>query len=264
MAALVCTAMLATALPRVAGEACPAGFAPLVHAATVIGCAPCSKGYRSPDGVACTPCPPGSFQPRLGAAACELCPDGQVSSAGETHCAMCPSGKRADEGRTRCVWCPVGLWSHAGDAQCTPCPFGTYNAVRGSPGCKDCGKGFFNPRLGASQWSDCIPCPRGHMCPFAATAGPIRCPPGQFSPATRAQSCAACPWMFDSTPGRTGCAPTLEFYGITASLCASVLIVIALLLQCPRKEWSSANGILMAKRHAGHAAPDVMIKSEIE
>ncbi|XP_077422977.1 uncharacterized protein LOC144052618 isoform X3 [Vanacampus margaritifer] len=170
------------------GAVCPAGHY-------------CVEGSMKP-----SPCPPGTFQGKVGAeseADCEACyPGSYCPSWAQTSVdLLCPSG----------WFCPLGSVSgHQPGCQCPPghaCPYGSAKPSICGPGafqssseqsaCNSCPPGFycaeassvpspcpmgtFAPSPGGTSLNDCTPCPRGAFCNSTALTEPSgACSPGYF------------------------------------------------------------------------------------
>lgn len=187
---------------------CARGAAPDVNDR----CDLCEPGYVSPDGLACVPCTPGTYEGQK----CLPCAADTFSAAAATVCVPCPEGTTSNPGSSQCV----------SDASCSGscasvCPRGTYTVDPNAetPECVAC-----PPRT----WSDgttttsCTPCATDCVECYATTGACVRCTPG-MEPADSGSGCTDCsageysadgaacipciPGTTSSSPKSAGCTP---------------------------------------------------------
>ena len=204
-----------TAPPGVAATAaectCAAGFYDLTP----------SVSFRRAAGVACVPCPAGTFQPTAGASACIACGQGTFSAligaTAHSDCAQCPHGSVPAELSTVCECLPGfqpvqidgSVSVNNGDGNCVGCPSGKYKDAHGPAQCEDCspGKyatyevkatscslcpgGTYSTAVAAWQLSVCTACPSGSASLEGRTsAAACICGAGYF---TNGSQCERCP-----------------------------------------------------------------------
>ena len=134
----------------------------------------CMEGYTAPaNGVACTPCKPGTYKNETGPSPCSQCPRGTTSAPATIEqddcgcmlgfikkidsiaCFACAVGTFRSDAYT-CTNCPAGTTSeeasggimsckcmqgYSGDSNgtvCTACPVDTYNSIEGPGECSAC------------------------------------------------------------------------------------------------------------------------------
>jgi hypothetical protein len=189
----------------------------------------------------CTPCPPGTAQPKVGQTQCadcseqaagafadapgqvsctlfEPCPAGLVrsgtSSVSGGTCTACPAGQaKASAGRwtDECLPCLAGKFAPTeGTLRCTDCKAGTFQQWTGRQMCTNCPLGRFSAVAARSAVAHCLLCPAGK---FAAQKGSTvcsACSGGRFGSvsvsAMHAGHCIACPkGKFQAADGLTSC-----------------------------------------------------------
>lgn len=118
----------------------------------------CLAGTASPTGrEPCTPCPPGSSQPRAGEKSCTPCRAGTYAEAeGQRTCLPCPVGTRQlRRAATACepipARCAPGTYSTSGREPCLPCPVGQAQVRTGGHGCVVCPPGTTTTEPGQAR-----------------------------------------------------------------------------------------------------------------
>ena len=159
-------------------ESCPVGtYNQLTRRRYSRDCQPCGDGFTSPlqsissdqckpncpaghygsvwtggsSSVACTPCPAGTYNDKIGqtgVSACTQCQIGTASLSGGAQsintCRMCMPGSYAD---------------NTGMSVCNKCPIGTVNGMIGSTSktlCEVCGVGTYTDNPGDSVCKECL------------------------------------------------------------------------------------------------------------
>ena len=127
-----------------------------------------------------------------GSLACDVCPSGSISEAGDSTCRTCSAGFVC---RRQCPFpCLAGEFGFCledGSRHCTPCAAGTFSRESGqsSPNtCTPCTAGTFSSR-GAKV---CTPCAAGHSANANGSQQCLPCQAGAFGPTTGLTVCAAC------------------------------------------------------------------------
>ncbi len=165
-----------------------------------------------------TLCPPGSYSPSLGLAACIPCPAGSLcASSGMIAPGTCPIGFYCPENSSNPTGCPFGTIGNRTGlisiTECTPCPPSSYcsgtglatpsglcsagyfcqsganmSAPMNQVGASVCPAGFFCP-IGTSSP---VVCPAGSFC-GGGNSGPVVCPAGTYSDVSGLSVCKTCP-----------------------------------------------------------------------
>jgi hypothetical protein len=201
----------------------------------------CSEGQYD-NGISCTPCAAGTYQPSTGQASCLSCAPGLYQYlTGQNACLSCPVNTYqpltgqislnacsvyciAGEyyNGTVCTQCAIGTYQTAGfHLSCEPAPAGTfvgspgataptacspgeYQSLTGQFSCIQCLIGKYQPSTGQSA---CLDAPAGFMAPSPGTATlPTPCPAGTFQANPGASSCTACPaGTVQPATGQTAC-----------------------------------------------------------
>ncbi|KAM8927608.1 uncharacterized protein RCH25_007839 [Pelodytes ibericus] len=204
---------------------CPSGWFCFAGADSPSG--KCSAGHFCPEGSqfgSQFPCPPGTFNLKLGSVRvgeCKACPVGSYCPLGSSKPAMCPRGTyRAEQGAQNvgeCELCPagtscskigmgspvpcgVGNFSDQGAVFCLVCPAGHYcNEDRTSRERMMqlvCPAGTLCPRgMSCSPEEDIYICPQGYYCP-EGTMEPTSCPNGTYGDQPglgKLEECLVCP-----------------------------------------------------------------------
>jgi hypothetical protein len=169
-----CSALEAVCSP------CPIGsYCPRLRSA-VTSPVPCPAGCfcNSTRMAAPNPCPAGSYSPVVGAVSEKMC----KKCTGTSSCF--PNGQAAE------ITCPLGNYCPNLFEGPKPCPAGTYNSI-----------------LASNKLYDCKPCTLGHYCPLGSVA-PKPCELGSYSDSTGLSECKLCPAdSFGPTVGAAACTP---------------------------------------------------------
>ena len=163
-----------------------------VHSGIIrINCEEGSFAADSSTSLACSLCPPGTYNPRNGSIsldACLPCTDGRYNpSNGSTSNASC-------------VACSAGTYGpSAGAASCLSCAAGSYNSLTGQSSvaaCVSCAAGTYNPSNGSTSNASCVACSAGSYGPSAGAASCLSCAAGSYYSLTgqsSVEACVACP-----------------------------------------------------------------------
>ena len=134
--------------------------------------ATCPPGTFSPEGGACKPCAPGSYQWASGASSCKLASPGfYVAAKQATAQEPCPAGYYQGE---------------SGGTLCTPCRRGTYNAHVGQAVCSVAGAAVPEDPLNATHFF------AGYYVDREGATAPTKCPFGTQALKLGQSSCD--PW----------------------------------------------------------------------
>ena len=135
--------------------------------------ATCPPGTFSPEGGACKPCAPGSYQWASGASSCKLASPGfYVAAKQATAQEPCPAGYYQGE---------------SGGTLCTPCRRGTYNAHVGQAVCSVAGAAVPEDPLNATHFF------AGYYVDREGATAPTKCPFGTQALQLGQGSCDPCP-----------------------------------------------------------------------
>jgi hypothetical protein len=159
----------------------------------------------------CTPCPEGSYSPKVGANSstdCIPCGAGWYSqSSGGTssaNCVPCAAGKYSTLAVSsgNCLPCPAGTYSESPgentSGSCILCTAGTYSetpAANSSLLCQLCPAGSYNENPGSNQSAACVPCAAGLFSEIQganASSLCVPCPAGTYSEVEASNASALC------------------------------------------------------------------------
>lgn len=176
-------------------------------------CLECDAGTYSsqPASKTCTSCPPGTIQPRRGAAQCNDCAPGSYSSSfGSIVCLSCPpNGFEPRSGATACTQCTQGSYRLTSTSlQCVLCGPGHYQPALNQSSCLSCQPGLYQNGEGASTCAACAP---GSYQPSPNATACLSCPGGWYQPGTNASACFPCaPGFAQPSAGAASCADACE------------------------------------------------------
>lgn len=133
--------------------------------------------------IGCQDCPRGTYSNKRGAAFCNICPLGTVSTKGSGRCEACPRGTFSN--RIRSGWC-------------RPCPHGTTSVGARPAACRKLGGGCpWNTFVGKS--GDCEACLPGERLD-ETTKTCVLCPPNAISKGGVETECKTCPLGMEPLP----------------------------------------------------------------
>jgi hypothetical protein len=248
---------------------CPVG-----HHIDGVGCTPCTKGMYQPETeqATCLDCGKGKVSINNGASMCDLCQNGyHQTQTGQSTCQICNVGKfkkiqeyDGDNIDYECLVCVNGQTSVQGSAVCSTCGTGKIVdnfictecekgkiAQAGDLDCKSCGVGLYQPNNGTGS---CKPCDAGTWSDTVGSSSEFncnKCNQGMYSTAKGASNINTC----------NSCPPGSKSQvqgAANSNVCESCVVGrvaksgAAVCTQCPSGRTSSAGASACSTCSTGH------------
>ena len=181
----------------------------------------------------CYACPPGSYNPYIGASYCINCPVGKytnlIGSASQSECMDCAVGTyNENEGvgiYGGCLQCRPGFYDNSMNIlECQYCSPGTYSSGFGSTFCSLCVNSTYTSEYGQSI---CLDCPLGQFTGLYNQSVCELCVPGKYRNESNSSECVFCEKGSFASGGAVNCSKCLSgtyASGIGQSVCTFCIL----------------------------------------